>query len=195
MLFGAPRVCTADPVALNYILSHHDSFPKPELTRRFLTDLLGSGVLVAEGTAHRRQRRVLNPSFSPQSIRDVLPVFYDKAIELREKLLGIIEEDTNGDAAPSPMQESDRVLGGRKIDVMKFLGQCTIDVIGIAGFDYDFKALSQPKNELADSFNAIFSAGANFSAMSIIQTFVPGASRIVSPPKTSLGALLISPAD
>lgn len=180
MLFGAPRVCSADPVTLNYILSHHDMFPKPALTRKFLTDLLGDGVLVAEGTTHRRQRRILNPSFSPQSIRDVIPVFYDKAEELREKLLGLIEEDPLNTASPTPASKEDAISGGRKIDVMKFLGQCTIDVIGVAGFNYDFKALSQPKNELADAFTKMFSAGQSISFMSILQAFVPGASKIVS---------------
>lgn len=180
MLFGQARLCTADPVALNYILSHHESFPKPELTRKFLIDLLGNGVLVAEGAEHKRQRRILNPCFSPQSIRDVLPVFYDKAFELREKMLAIIEEDPMGEASPTPTSKEDMVVGGRKMDVMKWLGKATIDVIGIAGFNYDFKALSQPRNELADSFSAMFSSGQNFTAMAIFQAFVPGASKIVS---------------
>jgi hypothetical protein len=181
MLFGQPRINVADPVALNYILSHSDSFPKPELTRKFLVDLLGNGVLVAEGSDHKRQRKVLQPSFSPQSVRDNLPVFYDKAEELREKILALIEDDPDNIASATPAKKEDLVHGGRKIDMMKFLGMCTIDVIGIAGFNYDFKALSQPKNELAEAFSKMFSAGQNFSVMSILQAFVPGASRIVSP--------------
>lgn len=35
--------------ALYSVFSHPDEFPKPELTRRFLSVLLGEGVLVAEG--------------------------------------------------------------------------------------------------------------------------------------------------
>lgn len=77
---------------------------------------------------------------------------------------------------------------GRKIDVMKYLGQCTIDVIGIAGFNYDFKALSQPTNELADAFSKMFAAGQSFSGMAIIQTFVPGASRIPTKRTTTMKA-------
>lgn len=180
MLFNSSRICTADPVALNYILTHSDKFPKPELTRKFLVDLLGNGVLVAEGADHRRQRRVLNPCFSPQSIRDVMPVFYDKAEELREKLLGLIEDDSEGIASPTPAVKEDTVAGGRKIDVMRFLGMCTLDVIGVAGFSYDFKALSQPKNELAEAFSKMFSAGQQFNAVAIMQAFVPGMGKIVS---------------
>lgn len=180
MLFGGPRVCTADPVALNHILTHADSFPKPALTRKFLVDLVGDGVLVAEGATHRRQRRVLNPSFSLQSIKNVLPVFYDKAEELREKLLALIEDDPHNDAAPTPPKPEDVVRGARKIDVMKFLGMCTLDVIGVAGFNYDFKSLSQPKNELAEAFREMFSAGQNFNFVGVLQAFVPYADRIVS---------------
>lgn len=180
LLFGETRICTSDPVSLNFILSHSDMLYKPALTRKILSDMLGSGVLVAEAADHRRQRRVLNPCFSLQSIKDVMPVFYDKAEELREKLLGLVEDDPLSIAAPTPTLEGDAVLGGRKIDVLKFLSLATIDIIGIAGFDYDFKALSQPENELAKAFSNMFLLGQSFDAAGLLQALIPGADRLVS---------------
>jgi hypothetical protein len=178
VLFGNHRLVTVDPVALNYILNHDDQIPKPGMTRKFLSNMLGDGVLVTQGDVHKRQRRVLNPSFSPQSIRDCMPVFYDKAHELRDVLMALLDDPTG--AAPTPAQPCDVVQGGRKVDVMKFLGMCTIDVIGLAGFNYDFHALSEPKNELAEAFRAMFGAGQATTPLTIIQALVPYADRIVS---------------
>jgi hypothetical protein len=47
----APRLMMADPRAMNYILSQTQcyNYPKPHQTRRFLAELLGEGLLVAEG--------------------------------------------------------------------------------------------------------------------------------------------------
>lgn len=176
VLFGNLRLTTTDPVALNYILNHDDQIPKPGITRTFLGNMLGNGVLVAQGADHRRQRRVLNPSFSPQSIRDCEPVFFDKAEELKDVLLALLDDPTG--AAPTPAQPCDVVQGGRKVDVMKFLGMCTIDVIGLAGFNYDFHALSEPKNELAEAFRNMFTAGQSTTPLSLIQALVPYADRL-----------------
>jgi hypothetical protein len=65
------------------------------------------------------------------------------------------------------------------MDVMMYLGQATLDVIGLAGFDYDFKALSEPKNELAEAYRDMFSVGQSITAMAIFQAFFPGASHLV----------------
>jgi hypothetical protein len=180
VVFGVPRLFTTDPVALSYILSHPDTFPKPARARRNMASMLGNGVLVAEGADHRRQRKVLNPSFSPAAVRDMVPMFFDKAYELRDKLLSIIEDDSLAvEASPTPPRPEDIVPGGRKIDMLKYLGMTTIDVIGVAGFNYDFQALHQPKNELAEAFRNMFAAGQNLSLMAVIQALVPYGDKIV----------------
>lgn len=56
-----PRFYTTDPVALQYILSHADDFPKSDRMRKQLAEILGEGVLFAEGADHRRQRKIMNP--------------------------------------------------------------------------------------------------------------------------------------
>ncbi|WWC98172.1 hypothetical protein V866_005063 [Kwoniella sp. B9012] len=176
VIAGMPRFYTADPVALSYVLNHGDIFPKPPQTRKGMADMLGNGVLVAEGHDHKRQRKLLNPSFSPLAIKGMIPIFYDKAYELKEKFINLIEntENTEGDAAsPTPPKEEDVVQGTRKIDVMSWLGKCTLDVIGLAGFNYDFKALEDPHNELAEAYRKMFSAGMEVTVGAIIQALFP----------------------
>lgn len=175
------RFYTEDPVALNYILSHGDIFQKPSRTRRGLSDLLGNGLLTAEGADHKRQRKLLNSSFSPSAVRDMVPIFYDKAYELRDKILGLVENEQEGEVvSPTEAVEMDQVVGAKKIDVMKYLAQATLDVIGVAGFDYDFKALSEKDNVLAGAYRDMFSVGMSLTPMAIFQALVPGARYIVS---------------
>lgn len=178
-MLGIPRFFSADPTALSYILSHPDLFPKPGQMRRGMTDMLGPGVLVAEGHDHRRQRKVLNPSFSAAAVREMVPIFFDKAYELKDKLVSMIEDESI-EASPTPIKEEDKVVGGRKIDIMRSLGQATLDIIGIAGFNYDFKALSQPRNELAEAYRDMFAAGQSITFFGIVQALVPGMNKFVS---------------
>ncbi|KAL1407956.1 hypothetical protein Q8F55_004753 [Vanrija albida] len=176
MMFGETRIVTTDPVALGFILQHSYEFIKPPRTNQFLERMLGNGVLTAEGDVHRRQRRVLNPAFGPAAIRDMSPVFYDKAYELQRKFNTFIEDEAAADAdvtSPTPAKDVDRVPGARKIDIMRYLGQTTLDVIGVAGFNYDFKTLSERRNPLAEAFNAMFQSGARITVMGILQNFFP----------------------
>jgi hypothetical protein len=87
------------------------------------------------------------PSFSTASTRPLTPVFLDKAYELRDKLLEVAtSEDTD--------TEKDKKKG--TVDMLYWLGRATLDVIGLAGFDYTFNNLHSEKNELAMSFKRVF---------------------------------------
>jgi cytochrome P450 len=80
-------VVTTDLRALQHILSHNEVYQKPAEAQRELTRLLGKGVLVAEGPAHRAQRRALNPAFGPGQLRALTGIFLDKANEVLSVLL------------------------------------------------------------------------------------------------------------
>ena len=60
ILYG-PRLLLADTRAMNYILGQAQSYeyPKPDGSRKFLEELLGNGLLVAEG---ERERHLLSTS-------------------------------------------------------------------------------------------------------------------------------------
>ena len=172
------RFFTVDPTAMSFILSHSDIFIKPPQIQKNLNDMLGNGVLIAEGADHRRQRKILNPAFSPAALREMVPIFLDKAYELKDKLQNMIDDESI-EASPTPPKAEDVVPGARKIDVMRYLAQATLDVIGIAGFAYDFKSLSEPNNELAEAYRNMFGAGQSITFMAVLQAFVPGMKYLV----------------
>ncbi|ODN76875.1 hypothetical protein L202_05462 [Cryptococcus amylolentus CBS 6039] len=156
ILLGMSRVLTIDTTAISYILSHPDLFPKPVHGRAILGDMLGKGWC-----------------FSPNSIKGMAPIFFDKAYELKIRLLGLIDDDAESQASPTPPLEQDKQPNGRKIDMLKWTGKATLDVIGLAGFDYDFQTLEGGENELAEAYREMFEIGMGMSAMSVIQGLFP----------------------
>ncbi|ODN79874.1 hypothetical protein L202_03767 [Cryptococcus amylolentus CBS 6039] len=135
---------TTDPTALNYIVSHPDLFPKPKYIWTEIASVGGGeGLVMAEGDQHRKQRKVLNGCFTPAAIAGMVPTFYDKAYELREKLLEIVEGISDETPSLTPPQPMDQVAKGRKVDVMRYIMQATFDIIGLTGFGYQFNQLQQ----------------------------------------------------
>ncbi len=49
-------------------------------------------MLAAEGQVHKRQRRVGTPAFSIQNMRALVPVTFQKAMELKERWLALIAD-------------------------------------------------------------------------------------------------------
>ncbi|KAL5478249.1 hypothetical protein ACEPAI_2433 [Sanghuangporus weigelae] len=161
--FGEDRLCTMDLRAINHILTHSIDYQKPPQARRNLARLLGDGILVTEGEKHRQQRRIMNPSFGPSSIRDLTPIFFEKALQLRD----IWKSEV--------MAESEKAENGKIIEVLSWLSRTTLDVIGLAGFDYHFDSLNvhQEPGELNKAFATLFHADGSFGILQLLQAFFP----------------------
>lgn len=129
-------------------------------------------------------------AFIPSQMRDVIPIFYDKAEQLRDIFLDMSNKPTTlppPGANPIPLP---------RVDVLNWLGRATLDVIGLAGgrqlkviifiisclrlgFGYTFSSLTDSENELALAFGVIFSAARKFRAVNILQAWFPWLKRVV----------------
>jgi cytochrome P450 len=103
---------------IQHILTNSKIYIKPELERKTLENILGKGLLTAEGELHKRQRKVLSPAFTTGYVRDIVPIFIEKA----HHLVDVLAEQLN----------SQRAEG---IEVFGVLSRCTLDIIGSAGYD------------------------------------------------------------
>ncbi|KAF4615470.1 hypothetical protein D9613_003376 [Agrocybe pediades] len=121
-----------------------------------------ASVLLVEGNVHKQQRKILNPAFGTPQIRQLTEIFVDKAIELR-------------DVWNSEIQKQNKSSGEGIVDAMSWLSRMTLDVIGRAGFDYDFQALSSEhsKNELNRAFETLYNATMSFDVIPAIRSLVP----------------------
>ncbi|KDQ07868.1 hypothetical protein BOTBODRAFT_38425 [Botryobasidium botryosum FD-172 SS1] len=158
---GTPYLLIADTRALSYVLSHAYDFPKPEESRAAVGEIFGKGLLFAEGDVHKRQRRIMNPAFSAAHVRALTPVFLDKSYELRDSWLRKISE---GD-------------GMHKTDIISWLSRTSLDIIGLAGFGYEFSALSEDggTSELASLFtnSSLIDSDQHLSFLNILRAIFP----------------------
>ncbi|KAJ7347579.1 cytochrome P450 [Mycena albidolilacea] len=154
--FGLSRLYTTDTKALNHFLTNHDIYQRPSPSRYLLSLIVGPGVLVTEGEVHRRQRKIMNPAFGPPQIRELTSIFLEKSEELRN------------------IWASQAASSAVRLDVLPWLNKTTLDIIGLAGFDYPFNSLGAERpTELAIAFAATVQASASLSALDMVLAFVP----------------------
>lgn len=108
-----------------------------------LAQILGKGILFVEGDQHRRQRRILNGPFTQAQVNSYLPIFQSQAQKLADRI--------QADAVAKKAKLEDKSQYG-VVNVYNWLSRATLDVIGLAGFDYEFGALDDDDNELARVF-------------------------------------------
>lgn len=101
-MFYAENIYLADARAMNHVLgpANSYSYPKPDNTRRFLSELLGHGVLVTEGDEHKRQRKILQPAFNVSAIRGLTPTFFKHAARLVDRIGGFIDSSEGPSEEP-----------------------------------------------------------------------------------------------
>ncbi|KIM28235.1 hypothetical protein M408DRAFT_70205 [Serendipita vermifera MAFF 305830] len=159
--FNQDRLVTTDLKALHYVMNNSMAYHKPEEARYILGELLGEGLLFSEGADHKRQRRIMNPAFGIIHIREMTGIFVSKSSEARTIFLNT-----------SCANES------TVVDMVSYLSCTTLDIIGLAGFDYSFDSLSHLANndrngsELASAFNKLL-ASAKFSTLTILKVVFP----------------------
>lgn len=150
VLFYTRRVMPTTSSTIQHILTNSDIYIKPELERRTLENILGQGLLTAEGDLHKRQRKVLSPAFGTGYVREIVPIFTEKA----DHLVAILEAQLNSQKAEG-------------IEVFGLLSRCTLDIIGSAGevlfrlpahnlgFGYEFNTLQTPNDAFAKAYTII----------------------------------------
>lgn len=161
-LLNSDRLSTVDPKALNHILANPMIYYKPSHLRLTVGQLIGEGLIFAEGAAHKRQRRIMGPSFSLGHTREMTQIFLRKAIELREAL-GV---------------QVDRIPQSQPINIAPWISKCTLDIMGLAGFNYDFHSSTdsgegESTDELARAFAASNRTGQGYAMMQLLFAWIP----------------------
>ncbi|KAH9483580.1 Cytochrome P450 monooxygenase 205 [Psilocybe cubensis] len=154
---GLKRLYTTDLKAINHILVNSYDYPKPESAVYNIKRILGEGVLLVEGDIHKQQ----NPAFGPQQIRELTEIFIEKAIQLRDIWSSEIKRQNDD--------------GPAKVDALSWLSRLTLDVIGLAGFNYNFHALTDDPelNELSKAFAIMFKTGTKIDVIGIMRGIFP----------------------
>lgn len=183
---GQDTIWTFDPVSLGHILQQSDIWVRPSNVERILGRITGDGLLTARGTAHRRQRKIINPAFSTNAIKQMVPRMYAKADELSALIERIIDDDRiESFASQHPAKDVDRVPGARKVNFLGLTSKFTQDVIGSVGFNVDFQSLQPKENPLDWSINRMLNVIFDDTIILMAQNLYWAADKIVRSMETS----------
>ena len=107
------------------------------------------------GERHRRQRKMLNPVFSPRNLKEMLPVFYKVIHKVRFQILCMYSSLSGycqlRDAIAAQLQG-----GAKELDVLQWTNRGALEVMGQAGLGYSFDSLQEnSSNEFARALKGL----------------------------------------
>ncbi|KAG2115467.1 cytochrome P450 [Suillus clintonianus] len=103
---------------------------------------LGCSVVMVRPGPHLHAGKA--PAFTAAHVKTLYPAFWDKANQLRDVWIRAVQEHAS-----------------QPIDVIIWSSKATLDVIELAGFGYQFNALSGENDELANAYYVIFTTAAS----------------------------------
>ncbi|GJJ11714.1 hypothetical protein Clacol_005951 [Clathrus columnatus] len=137
----AGRIRDCGKNAIQYILNTAGyNYPKTASGRAGSSLLLGKGLVWAEGSQHARQRKIMTPAFSFNTLRDFIPMFRYKS----QKTVNKIKEQIESAETSDP----------NVVNMVPWLSRTTLDIIGAAAADYDFQAIEGGQsNKLTQAYS------------------------------------------
>ncbi|OBZ67495.1 11-oxo-beta-amyrin 30-oxidase [Grifola frondosa] len=148
-LFHSDLIVAADHAAVQHIFQNADDYVKSPAFRPPVANVLGKGLVWAEGDDHKKQRRILAPAFSPEAIKGMA----DDVSECSEKLESRL---TNYVLAHG---------GSATVNIVEYTSTCTLDIIGRVAFGHDFKSgQSTEAKEIHASWTGHVNTGLTFGA-------------------------------
>ncbi|KAJ7466262.1 cytochrome P450 [Mycena galericulata] len=160
--FSQSQLFATDTKAIHHILSSTDIYQKGEIARFVLGRIVGPGVFVVEDDQHKHQRKIMNPAFGAPQVRELTSIFVDTSIQLRD--IWAAQAANNGGVA--------------RVEVLSWLSKATLDIIGLAGFNYRINALGTDddtgtQDELVEAFGSLVMAGTEFNFVRFLQFRFP----------------------
>ncbi|KIP09182.1 hypothetical protein PHLGIDRAFT_34578 [Phlebiopsis gigantea 11061_1 CR5-6] len=119
-LFGSKVLCISDSKALQHIFREYSTFIHAPFVLTSMRVFFGPGLLSTEGHPHRMQRKLLNPLFTVNVMRELTPMMFSLASEL-------------GDAMLSEVLKS-----GSRVDVEDWMVHASLEGIGRLGLGHSF---------------------------------------------------------
>ncbi|KAI0763033.1 cytochrome P450 [Trametes elegans] len=147
-LFHPDIIVAADHAAVQHIFQNSEEYVKSPAFRPPVANVLGKGLVWAEGEDHKTQRRIIAPAFSSEAIKGMA----DDISECSEKLESRL---TNHVLSAG---------GATTVNIIEYTSSCTLDIIGRVAFGHDFKSgQSNEAQEIQVSWLGHVNTGLGFS--------------------------------
>ncbi|EJF60519.1 cytochrome P450 [Dichomitus squalens LYAD-421 SS1] len=157
--FGHRMLYVFDPTALHHIIvKDQQIYEEAAWFIKFNRLRFGPGLLATLGDAHRKQRKMLNPVFSPNHMRRIIPIF-DK---VGRKLQRAVEGQIRGHNGPV------------EVDMLVWMSRTALELIGQAGLGYSFDPLvSDTPDEFATAIKMFGPAIVKMNHLRRILPYLP----------------------
>ncbi|KAI0665798.1 cytochrome P450 [Trametes maxima] len=147
-LFHPDIIVAADHAAVQHIFQNADDYVKSPAFRPPVANVLGKGLVWAEGDDHKAQRRIIAPAFSSEAVKGMADDIFECSEKLESRL-------TNHVLSAG---------GAATVNITEYASTCTLDIIGRVAFGHDFKAgQSAEAKEIHASWEGHVNAGLGFS--------------------------------
>ncbi|CAG8616198.1 14678_t:CDS:2 [Cetraspora pellucida] len=118
-LLNRPHIMISDPKLVQQVLVNRSYDFSKYFNRAVIREFFGNGILIAEGDSHKRQRKLMTPSFSFTNIKEMFPTFVQASNKLKDiwmKQIGDKKEE--------------------RITITDLIPKITLDVIGLVAQAY-----------------------------------------------------------
>lgn len=160
---GVERIIVISPKALAEVLTTKSyNFRKPDLIVSELKQATGMGVLLAEGSEHKFQRKVLQTAFNYRHIKNLYPIFWDVAGEFASALEKQVLERQQSSSGTETV-----------IDIVDWASRATLDIIGIAGMGQGFDAIQNADSQLHQAYRMIFEPSREAIFLAVLRLIFP----------------------
>ncbi|KAH7907754.1 cytochrome P450 [Hygrophoropsis aurantiaca] len=125
-LFGDKMLYIFDPKAMHHILVKDQDIygPSPDVlaTNQLM---FGEGLLATAGEHHRQQRKMMNPVFSINHMRHMIPVFQEITNMLQDAIVDKLKN------------------GPQEIEMLEWFTRTALELVGQSGLGYSFDSLKE----------------------------------------------------
>ena len=119
-----------------------------------------------EGHEHKVQRKLIGPAFTPQSMKELMPIFSSKA----EELCNFWDNELSSKEASEQGSNKEDLT----VDVTTGLGRAMFDAMGLGGFDYDFNSLGDNTRPDHQPYRRMFNVvDQGISPRDVVDLFLP----------------------
>jgi len=148
---NSEQLLLTHPTALAEVLGRNTyDYKRPDGERKFFHRVLGNGIVVTEGDEHKTLRKQIAPSFNFKP-NDLYPLLWEKSVLLTRVLMEQLETSSSNSTEDPPLVSGE-------VDISEWSQRASLDIIGQAGFGWDFNTLRNRESEFARSFKKIFAA-------------------------------------
>lgn len=157
-----------DPEAIRHVLNNSQTYVRAKAQMRVTRMIFGDGLVAVDGEQHRRQRKVIGPALTTMAVEGMAPIFYEKSQDLADIWAQRLH---NPDSQETKSME---------INAYQEFEALSLDIIGAAGFQYDFHSLGGQRSELKDALVNVTRSVATGSVYSSLRSHWPWVSKLGS---------------